>query len=45
MEQTDVKGFPIVSADRGQTLTGYIDRSELRYVLGLYTLYIRCSRY
>lgn len=33
LSSTDVKGFPIVSADGSLTLVGYIDRSELRYVL------------
>ncbi|KAF5325699.1 hypothetical protein D9611_000355 [Ephemerocybe angulata] len=30
---TDVKGFPIVSGDGALTLVGYIERSELRYVI------------
>ncbi|KAF8236060.1 Cl-channel protein [Tricholoma matsutake] len=30
---TDVKGFPIVSSDGQRTLVGFIDRTELRYVL------------
>ncbi|KAF8740180.1 hypothetical protein AX14_008366 [Amanita brunnescens Koide BX004] len=30
---TDVKGFPILSADGMQTLCGYIGRTDLRYVL------------
>jgi chloride channel 3/4/5 len=29
-----MKGFPIVSADGSLTLVGWIDRSEIRYVLG-----------
>ncbi|KAJ2917751.1 hypothetical protein MD484_g2651, partial [Candolleomyces efflorescens] len=33
LSNTDVKGFPIVSADGALTLVGYIDRSELRYVI------------
>ena len=33
LERTDVKGFPIVSADATKTLMGYIGRAELRYVL------------
>ncbi|TFK25180.1 voltage-gated chloride channel [Coprinopsis marcescibilis] len=33
LSNTDVKGFPIVTADGALTLTGYIDRSELRYVI------------
>ena len=34
LAQTDVKGFPIVSADGKNILMGFIDRTELRYVLG-----------
>lgn len=30
-------GFPIVSADGSLTLVGWIDRSEIRYVLGLFS--------
>ncbi|KAI0728276.1 Cl-channel protein [Fomitopsis betulina] len=33
LKATDVKGFPVVSADEVSILIGYIDRSELRYVL------------
>ncbi|TEB30350.1 voltage-gated chloride channel [Coprinellus micaceus] len=33
LSNTDVKGFPIVSADGALTLVGYIERSELRYVI------------
>ncbi|EJD02821.1 uncharacterized protein FOMMEDRAFT_107818 [Fomitiporia mediterranea MF3/22] len=33
LEQTDVKGFPIVSADDRFHLLGYIGRNELRYIL------------
>ncbi|TFK44275.1 Cl-channel protein [Crucibulum laeve] len=33
LSSTDVKGFPIVSADGSSTLVGYIDRTELRFVL------------
>ncbi|KAH6914393.1 voltage-gated chloride channel [Coprinopsis sp. MPI-PUGE-AT-0042] len=33
LSRTDVKGFPIVTADGALTLVGYIDRSELRYVI------------
>ena len=36
LKATDVKGFPVVSADGLNLLIGYIDRSELRYVLGMY---------
>ncbi|OBZ70692.1 hypothetical protein A0H81_09370 [Grifola frondosa] len=32
---TDVKGFPIISIDGNRTLMGFIDRTELRYVLGI----------
>lgn len=35
MQQTDVKGFPVVSADEAEILLGYIGRGELRYVLGI----------
>jgi chloride channel 3/4/5 len=38
LSSTNVKGFPIVSADGSLTLVGYIDRSELRYVLGMPSL-------
>lgn len=34
LEQTDVKGFPIVDADQRRLLLGYIGRAELRYVIG-----------
>ncbi len=34
LSSTDVKGFPIVSADGSLTLLGWIDRGEIRYVLG-----------
>ncbi|PPQ98205.1 hypothetical protein CVT26_003457 [Gymnopilus dilepis] len=33
LSSTNFKGFPIVSSDGTQTLVGYIDRSEIRYVL------------
>ncbi|EIW62694.1 Cl-channel protein [Trametes versicolor FP-101664 SS1] len=33
LASTEVKGFPIVSVDASRTLLGFIDRSELRYVL------------
>jgi len=33
LARTDVKGFPVVSADPNRTLIGFIERSELRYVL------------
>ena len=36
LKATDVKGFPVVSADGRNLLIGYIDRSELRYVLGMH---------
>ena len=44
MEQTDVKGFPIVSADDKRVLLGYIGRGELRYVVGMCS-YIFISNY
>lgn len=34
LQQSDVKGFPIVSADHRSILLGYIGRNELRYILG-----------
>ncbi|KAI0779526.1 Cl-channel protein [Fomes fomentarius] len=33
LAKTDVKGFPIISADSRRILMGWIDRSELLYVL------------
>ncbi|PPQ84600.1 hypothetical protein CVT25_015803 [Psilocybe cyanescens] len=33
LSSTNFKGFPIVSSDGSLTLVGYIDRSEIRYVL------------
>ena len=38
LSATNVKGFPIVSADSAKTLLGYIERAELRYVLGAWFL-------
>ncbi|EMD33680.1 hypothetical protein CERSUDRAFT_67832 [Gelatoporia subvermispora B] len=34
MANTGVKGFPIISNDGKNTLMGYIERTELQYVLG-----------
>lgn len=34
LSKSNVKGFPVVSADGSLTLVGWIDRSEIRYVLG-----------
>ena len=34
---TDVKGFPIISADGRNILLGFIDRTDLRYVFGSQT--------
>lgn len=34
LSSTNFKGFPIVSSDGSLTLVGYIDRSEIRHVLG-----------
>ncbi len=34
MATTDVKCFPIVASATSRTLSGYIGRTELRYVLG-----------
>ena len=40
LSSTNVKGFPIVSSDGALTLVGYIDRSEIRHVLGeLYAVF------
>ncbi|OCH88114.1 Cl-channel protein [Obba rivulosa] len=33
LANTDVKGFPIVSADSNNILVGYIERTDLQYVL------------
>ncbi|CDO69146.1 hypothetical protein BN946_scf185042.g48 [Trametes cinnabarina] len=33
LSSTDVKGFPVVSADGNRTLIGFIDRTEVQYVL------------
>jgi len=32
----DVKGFPIVSADAPRKLVGYINRTDIRYLLGMF---------
>ncbi|EJD52833.1 hypothetical protein AURDEDRAFT_111372 [Auricularia subglabra TFB-10046 SS5] len=34
LDNATVQGFPIVSTDANRTLLGYIERQELRYVLG-----------
>ena len=34
LSSTDVKGFPIVTSDGALTLVGYIERNEIRHVLG-----------
>ena len=34
LDDTTVKGYPIISTDTRRTLLGYIDGAELRYVLG-----------
>ena len=34
LSSTNVKGFPIVSSDGALTLFGYIDRNDIRHVLG-----------
>ena len=31
----DVKGFPIVSADAPRKLVGFINRADIRYLLGM----------
>jgi len=33
LASTDVKGFPVVAGDGSKNLTGFIDRTEVRYVL------------
>lgn len=33
LQETEVKGFPIVSADERKLLLGHIGRHELQYVL------------
>ena len=38
LSRTDVKGFPIISADDRRILMGFIDRSELLYILGTTSL-------
>jgi hypothetical protein len=35
LNNTVVKGFPIVTNDARQTLIGYIGRREVRYVIGM----------
>ena len=34
LARSDVKGFPIISTDGRRILMGFIERAELRYVLG-----------
>ena len=34
LDNTTVKGYPIISTDTRRTLLGYVDDRELRYVLG-----------
>lgn len=36
LASTDVKGFPIVASKSSKALSGYIGRTELRYVLGTF---------
>lgn len=36
LNNTAVKGFPIVTNDARQTLVGYIGRREVRYVIGMH---------
>ncbi|KAH0828174.1 chloride channel [Lanmaoa asiatica] len=36
LASTDVKGFPIVASKSSKALSGYIGRTELRYVLGIF---------
>jgi chloride channel 3/4/5 len=35
LEATQCKGFPIVSADSRRSLLGFIDRAEVRWVIGV----------
>jgi hypothetical protein len=42
LSKTNMKGFPVVSADGSLTLVGWIDRSEIRYVLGWFADF--CAR-
>ena len=37
LANTEVKGFPVISADGKNILMGFIDRSQLRYVLGMFS--------
>lgn len=39
LASTDVKGFPIVASKSSKALSGYIGRTELRYVLGVFLLH------
>lgn len=34
LARTDVKGFPIISTDGRRILMGFIERTDLRYILG-----------
>ncbi|KIM45377.1 hypothetical protein M413DRAFT_338975 [Hebeloma cylindrosporum] len=46
LSSTNFKGFPIVSSDGSLTLVGYIDRSEIRYVLGALPMFlVPCGPY
>lgn len=36
LASTGVKGFPIVASKSSKALSGYIGRTELRYVLGIF---------
>ena len=39
LASTDVKGFPILASGSSKALSGYIGRTELRYVLGIFFPY------
>lgn len=39
LASTDVKGFPIVVSKSSKALAGFIGRTELRYVLGIFHTY------
>ena len=45
LSSSDVKGFPVVSSDGQRALVGFIDRTELRYVLGKFAASLWMSMY
>ncbi|KAF9264051.1 hypothetical protein L218DRAFT_998805 [Marasmius fiardii PR-910] len=40
MRDTDIRCFPIVDADEGKTLVGYIGRTEVSYVIRKYRVFV-----